>query len=163
MGYVIMHSPFHFSSDSDAAFRRDRLRMVWRPCAVRHTFWLCTGFTRARYVHDPTESHTGDKNYAAHSCSCRGFRVGSPPETFDHSPFKYHGRLLRATNHEPRPFGLRCGVPPRQIQTNNDASGSPQRVAGRPPLLSILITGSVSDGPERLWDGPYGIAVRRWK
>ena len=103
------------------------------------------------------------KNYAAHSCSCRGFRVGSPPETFDHSPFKYHGRLLRATNHEPRPFGLRCGVPPRQIQTNNDASGSPQRVAGRPPLLSVLITGSVSDGPERLWDGPYGIAVRRWK
>ena len=28
MGYVIMHSPFHFFSDSDAAFRRDRLRMV---------------------------------------------------------------------------------------------------------------------------------------
>lgn len=28
---------------------------------------------------------------------------------------------------------LRCGVPPRQTQTNNDASGSPQRVAGRPP------------------------------
>ncbi len=27
-GYVIMHNPFHFSSDSDAAFRRDRLRMV---------------------------------------------------------------------------------------------------------------------------------------
>ena len=96
-------------------------------------------------------------------CGCRGFRVGSTPAIFDHSPFKYHGRLLRATNHEPRPFGLRCGVPPRQIQTNNDASGSPQRVAGRPPLLSVLITGSVSDGPERLWDGPYGIAVRRWK
>ena len=62
----------------------------------------------------------------------RGFRVGSPPETFDHSLIEYNGRLLRATNHEPRPFGLRCGVPPRQIQTNNDASGSPQRVAGRP-------------------------------
>ena len=29
--------------------------------------------------------------------------------------------------------GFRCGVPPRQTQTNNDASGSPQRVAGRPP------------------------------
>ena len=28
--------------------------------------------------------------------------------------------------------GFRCGVPPRQTQTNNDASGSPQRVAGRP-------------------------------
>ena len=68
----------------------------------------------------------------------------------------------RTTNHG-LSLGLRCGVPPRQIQTNNDASGSPQRVAGRPPLLSVLITGSVSYGPERLWDGPYGIAVRRWK
>ena len=29
-------------------------------------------------------------------------------------------------------LGLRCGVPPRQIQNNNDASGSPQRVAGAP-------------------------------
>ena len=28
--------------------------------------------------------------------------------------------------------GFRCGVLPRQTQTNNDASGSPQRVAGRP-------------------------------
>ena len=46
--------------------------------------------------------------------------------------------------------GFRCGIPPRQTQTNNDASGSPQRVAGRPPLLSVLITGPVPDGPERL-------------
>ena len=38
------------------------------------------------------------------------------------------------TNNAPRPFlGLRCGVPPRQAQINNDASGNPQRVAGRPP------------------------------
>ena len=38
------------------------------------------------------------------------------------------------TDNAPRPFlGLRCGVPPRQTQTNNDASGNPQRVAGRPP------------------------------
>ena len=28
---------------------------------------------------------------------------------------------------------LRCGVPPRQTQTDNDASGSSQHVAGRPP------------------------------
>ncbi|PAK18781.1 hypothetical protein CJO36_10955 [Megasphaera elsdenii] len=28
-------------------------------------------------------------------------------------------------------LGLRCGVPPRQTQTDNDASGCPQRVAGR--------------------------------
>ena len=27
-------------------------------------------------------------------------------------------------------LGLRCGVPPRQTQTDNDASGNPQRVAG---------------------------------
>ena len=40
---------------------------------------------------------------------------------------------------------------------------SPPRVAGRPTLLSVLITGPVPDGLERLWDGPYGIAVRRWK
>ena len=35
-------------------------------------------------------------------------------------------------------LGLRCGVPPRQTQTDNDASGSPQRVAGRQPPLSVL-------------------------
>ena len=29
---------------------------------------------------------------------------------------------------------------PRQTQTNNDASGSPQRVAGRPPRLFVLET-----------------------
>ena len=38
-----------------------------------------------------------------------------------------------------------CGVPPRQIQTDNDASGNPQRVAGR------------------LQDVPYDIAYRRCK
>ena len=50
---------------------------------------------------------------------------------------------------------------PRQTQADNDASGSPQRVAGRPPLLSVLAT--VLHLPmvgtwwsERLWDGPYG-------
>ncbi len=55
------------------------------------------------------------KNYAAHSCSCRGFRVGSPPAKFDHSQFEYNGRPF--TNHESRFFlGLRCGIPPRQTQ-----------------------------------------------
>ena len=29
---------------------------------------------------------------------------------------------------------------PRQTQTNNDASGSPQHVAGRPPLPSVQVT-----------------------
>ena len=55
---------------------------------------------------------------------------------------------------------------PRQTQADNDASGSPQRVAGRPPLLSVLET--VLHLPmvgtwrsERLWDGPYGCAMPR--
>ena len=29
---------------------------------------------------------------------------------------------------------------PRQTQTDNDASGNPQRVAGRPPLLFVRVT-----------------------
>ena len=29
---------------------------------------------------------------------------------------------------------------PRQTQTDNDASGNPQRVAGRPPLLFVWVT-----------------------
>ena len=53
-GYVIMHSPFHFSSDSDAAFRRDRLRMVLRPRITGHKFRLYPGFRRARHVRAPT-------------------------------------------------------------------------------------------------------------
>ena len=36
-----------FFFDSDAAFRRDRLMIVLRPCAVRHKFRICIGFTRA--------------------------------------------------------------------------------------------------------------------
>ena len=55
---------------------------------------------------------------------------------------------------------------PRQTQADNDALGSPQRVAGRPPLLSVLET--VLHLPmvgtwrsERLWDGPYGCAMPR--
>ena len=50
-----------------------------------------------------------------------------------------HNRSMRHgfTSHEPRTtshgffLGFRCGVPPRQTQTDNDASGNPQRVAGR--------------------------------
>ena len=65
---------------------------------------------------------------------CRDSHVASPLERFDHNLSENNSRLLRATNNEPRPFlGLRCGVPPRQAQTNNDASGNLQRVAGRPP------------------------------
>ncbi len=60
--------------------------------------------------------------------------MASPLERFGHKLSENNSRLLRATNNEPRPFfGFRCGVPPRQTQINNDASGNPQRVAGRPP------------------------------
>ena len=69
------HSPFEYddrlsritnneprlSSDSDAVFRRDRLMSILRPCAICHKFRLFTGFARARHVHAPTESHTGDE------------------------------------------------------------------------------------------------------
>ena len=78
--------------------------------------------------------------------------MGSPLERFDHSPFEYNSRLF--TNHEPRLFlGLRCGVPPRQTQTNNDASGNPQRVAGRPPFLFVRVTALHLTG-QRLWASP---------
>ena len=43
------------SSDSDAAFRHDRLMIVLRPSATRHKFWLCTGFATGR----PTEHPPG--------------------------------------------------------------------------------------------------------
>ena len=43
-----------FSSDSDAAFRRDRLRMVLRPRITGHKFRLYPGFRRARHARAPT-------------------------------------------------------------------------------------------------------------
>ena len=62
--------------------------------------------------------------------------------------------FLGDTNNEPRLFlGLRCGVPPRQTQTNNDASGNPQRVAGRPPFLFVRVTALHLTG-QRLWASP---------
>ena len=59
-----MHGIF---SDSDAAFRRDRLRIILRPCVTRHKFRLFTGFATGRSPEHPpgrapTESHTGDGN-----------------------------------------------------------------------------------------------------
>ena len=84
-----------------------------------------------------------------------------PAVIFNHNPFEYNGEFLRVTNHEQRLFlGLRCGVPPRQTQTNNDASGSPQRVAGRPPLSSAWGNVMHLIGQNVLGD-PYGIAYRR--
>ena len=46
----------------------------------------------------------------------------------------------RITNHEPLLFSDSDAATPRQTQTNNDASGSPPRVAGRPPRLFVLET-----------------------
>ena len=40
-------------------------------------------------------------------------------------------------------LGIRCGVPPRQTQTNNNASGNPQRVKAphiRPFLARQVLT-----------------------
>ena len=49
---------------------------------------------------------------------------------------------------------------PRQTQTDNDASGNPQRVAGRPQQLSVQETILQLTGQKNL-GGPYGIAYRR--
>ena len=49
---------------------------------------------------------------------------------------------------------------PRQTQTDNDASGNPQRVAGRPQQLSVRGTILQLTGQKNLGD-PYGIAYRR--
>ena len=62
----------------------------------------------------------------------RGRPKGRPAVIFDHSLFR-----MMVSFYEPRTtshgffFGFRCGVPPRQAQADNDASGNPQRVVGR--------------------------------
>ena len=38
------------------------------------------------------------------------------------------------------PFSDSDAAAPQQTQTDNDASGNPQRVAGRPPLLFVWVT-----------------------
>ena len=49
---------------------------------------------------------------------------------------------------------------PRQTQTDNDASGNPQRVAGRPQPLSVQ--GTILQLTDQKNLGvPYGIAYRR--
>ena len=47
-GELLRATSYGFSSDSDAAFRRDRLMMVLRPRANRHKFRLYPGFTAVR-------------------------------------------------------------------------------------------------------------------
>ena len=84
------------------------------------------------------------KKYTASGLVRRGRPEGVPLVRFDHILFKHNGRFLRATNYKSRAtgsfLGLRCGVPPRQTQNNNDASGNPQRVAGRLPLPFVQVT-----------------------
>ena len=68
------------------------------------------------------------KNYAAICCGRRGRPGRRSAARFG---FKPHSGIM-AGFYERRPFlGFRCGVPPRQTQTDNDASGNPQRVAVR--------------------------------
>ena len=66
--------------------------------------------------------------------NCRGSHVASPLERFSHSPFWYNGRFLRATNPQTTNHGFSAdsdAASPQQTQTDDDASGYPQRVAGR--------------------------------
>ena len=74
----------------------------------------------------------------------------SPVVRFHYSPFEYNGRLLRATNHEPRAtaffLGLRCGVSPRQTQYYITTVCRPPQIpamprihAGRPLGVSYKI------------------------
>ncbi len=103
-------------SESDAAFRRDRLMIVLRPSATRHKFWLCTGFATGRPTEHPPgrplryriqamEKNAGGrspKKYTANGLVRRGRPEGVPLVRFDHSLFKHNSRLLRATSHELR-------------------------------------------------------------
>ena len=67
--------------------------------------------------------------------------LGRPAVIFDHSLFR-----MMVSFYEPRTtshgffLGFRCGVPPRQTQADNDASGNPQRVAGRLDRTSPTIS-----------------------
>ena len=116
-----------FSSDSDAAFRRDRLMIILRPCAIRHEFRLYLGFTAGRPLGVPygiayrrweRKRSQIAKKYTASGLVRRGRPLTSqtafggqlpykgslvrPVARFHHSLFEYNGRLLRATNDEPR-------------------------------------------------------------
>ena len=62
------------------------------------------------------------------------------------------GPFLRASDSD--------AAAPRQTQTDNDAAGNPQRVAGRPQPLSVQ--GTILQLTDQKNLGvPYGIAYRR--
>ena len=77
------------------------------------------------------------KNYAA---ICRGSRGRPGRRPAVRFGFKPHSGIMTGFYERRLFLGFRCGVPPRQTQTDNDASGNPQRVAGRPPLPSVQVT-----------------------
>ena len=58
----VMYTLYMTGSDSDAAFRRDRLMIVLRPSAIRHKFRLSHDSRRYARWASPTISHTGDVN-----------------------------------------------------------------------------------------------------
>ena len=91
----------------------------------------------------------------------RGRPERRPAAIFDHGLF---GMMVsfyepRATNHGFF-LGIRCGVPPRQTQTDNDASGSPQRVAGR--LHRTAPTDTVAQRHLKLTTSPR-VTLGSWK
>ena len=125
------HSPFEyndellratsygFSSDSDAAFRRDRLMIVLRPCVTCHKFRLCSRFTAGRPLGVPygiayrrweRKRSQIAKNTRPTALCVGAVPAGSPCYEIWPYLFLYDGRFLRATNHEPLFFTSR-GVP----------------------------------------------------
>ena len=79
-------------------------------------------------------SRSGNRTYPGSGCCIMHFWLNATASFFcfpclcNALPIK-----KRAERDEPRLFfEIRSGVPPRQTQTDNDASGNPQRVAGRP-------------------------------
>ncbi len=126
-----------YFSDSDAAFRRDRLRIILRPCVTRHKFRLFTGFATGRSPEHPPGRPLRNRIQAmGMSAGCKkntrpaALCVGGALKAFlarqvptnrrrriaaktdscgwvarcEIWPylFLYDGRLLRATNNEPR-------------------------------------------------------------
>ena len=66
------------------------------------------------------------------------------------------------TDNAPRPFlGLRCGVPPRQAQINNDASGKPSARSGPPAVVIRPGKYSVPMGQEGFGTAPTDVVFRR--
>ena len=92
---------------------RVRFMIVLRPRAIRHKFRLGTGFMAGRLLGVP------------YGIAVRRWK-------------RTQSRLFTEfkSGRRARPYESDAAVP-QQTQIDNDASGSPQRVAGRPLLLSV--------------------------